>query len=146
MYSSLLLVHSYVRYLVLALLIVVIVTSLLGMLNKKPFEKRDNLLSLFLLIFTHIQALAGLILYFVSPAVIFGPNTMKDATIRYWTVEHIFAMLIAVVLITIARSTSKRMTDDHAKHKRLFIFNLIALVVIIVTIWLGGMGLFTVRG
>jgi heme A synthase len=146
MYSSLLLVHSYVRYVVLALLIVVIVTSLLGMLNKRSFGKSDNLLSLFLLIFTHIQALAGLILYFISPAVIFGSSTMKNATIRYWTVEHIFAMLFAVVLITVARSTSKRMTNDQAKHKRLFIFNLIALVVIVVTIWLGGMGLFTVRG
>lgn len=145
MYSSLLLVHSYVRYLVLALLIVVIITSLFGMLNKKSFGKTDNLLSLLLLIFTHIQALAGLTLYFVSPAVIFGPNTMKDATVRYWTVEHIFAMLIAVVLITIARSTSKRMTDEQAKHKRLFVFNLIALVIIVVTILLGGMGLFTGR-
>lgn len=141
MYSSLLLVHSYVRYLVLALLIIVIVTSLLGLVNKKSFGKTDNLLSLLLLIFTHIQALAGLTLYFVSPFVKFGSDTMKDKFTRYWTVEHIFAMLIAVVLITVARSTSKRMSDDQAKHKRLFIFNLIAFAVIFVTVWLSGRGI-----
>jgi heme A synthase len=70
---------------------------------------------------------------------------MKDKLTRYWTVEHITGMLIAVVLITIARSTSKRMTDDVAKHKRLFIFNLIALVIIVATIYSGKMGLFQSR-
>src|SRR4051812_39058096 len=128
LYSFALQIHSYTRYLVFVFLIIVIAMSLVGMMGKKPFGKSNNLTSLLLLIFTHIQALAGLIVYFVSPVVQFGSDTMKDKTIRYWTVEHITGMLIAVVLITIARSTSKRMTDDQAKHKRLFIFNLIALL------------------
>jgi peptidoglycan/LPS O-acetylase OafA/YrhL len=89
------------------------------------------------LIFTHIQALAGLILYFVSPWVKFGSTTMSDKLTRYWTVEHIFAMLIAVVLITIARSTSKKMVAPVAKHKRLFIFNTIALIIVVITVLLG---------
>jgi hypothetical protein len=99
----------------------------------------DNTLSLILLIATHIQFVTGLILYFVSDAVQFGPGAMTDY--RYWTVEHIFSMTIAVVLITVARATSKRMTDDTAKHKRLFIFNTIALVIILITIYLSGRGL-----
>jgi hypothetical protein len=146
MYSSFLLqVHSYTRYLVLIFLIIVIAMALAGMVGKKPFGKANNITSLLLLIFTHIQALAGLILYFGSPLVTFGATTMKDKLTRYWTVEHITGMLIAVVLITIARSTSKRMTDDVAKHKRLFIFNLIALVIIVATIYSGKMGLFQSR-
>ncbi len=138
MYTGLLHTHSSVRYLVLLLLIAVIVKSLLGFTGKKPFVKADNMLSLFLLIFTHIQFLAGLLLYFVSPFVKFGPDTMSDKFTRYWTVEHIFGMLIAVVLITVARSTSKRMTDDTAKHKRLFILNTIALAIIVIVIVLSG--------
>jgi hypothetical protein len=138
MYSFFLQTHSGVRYLVLLLLVIVVIKSLLGFVGKKPFGKADNLLSLFLLIFTHIQALAGLILYFVSPFVKFGSDTMKDKFTRYWTVEHIFAMLIAVVLITVARSTSKKMADPVSKHKRLFIFNVIALVIVVVTILLSG--------
>lgn len=138
MYTGLLHTHSSVRYLVLLLLIAVIVKSLLGFTGKKPFVKADNMLSLFLLIFTHIQFLAGLLLYFVSPFVKFGPDTMSDKFTRYWTVEHIFGMLIAVVLITVARSTSKRMTDDTAKHKRLFILNTVALVIIVAVILISG--------
>jgi hypothetical protein len=139
MYTGLLHTHSSLRYVVLIMLLVVIVKSLLGMVNKKPFVKVDNTLSLILLIVTHIQFVTGLILYFVSDAVQFGPGAMTDY--RYWTVEHIFSMTIAVVLITVARSTSKRMTDDTAKHKRLFIFNTIALVIVVVTIYLSGRGL-----
>jgi hypothetical protein len=67
---------------------------------------------------------------------------MSDKFTRYWTVEHITAMLIAVVLITLARTTSKRMTDDLAKHRRMFVFNALALVVIVSTIIMGGMNLF----
>jgi hypothetical protein len=110
LYKILLMTHSGTRYLVLLFLVVVIVKSLLGFAGKKPFGKADNLLSLFLLIFTHIQALSGLILYFVSPWVKFDSTTMSDRLTRYWTVEHIFAMLIAVVLITVARSTSNKIT------------------------------------
>jgi hypothetical protein len=139
MYTGLLHTHSSLRYVVLIMLLIVIVKSLLGMMNKKPFVKVDNTLSLILLIATHIQFVTGLILYFVSDAVQFGPGAMTDY--RYWTVEHIFSMTIAVVLITVARATSKRMTDDTAKHKRLFIFNTIALVIILITIYLSGRGL-----
>jgi uncharacterized membrane protein len=141
MYINLLHTHSYLRYFVLAFLLIVIITSLLGLLNKKSFGAWDNRFSLILLVTTHIQFLAGLILYFVSPWVRFGAETMKVKETRYWTMEHVLGMLIAVVLITIARSTSKRMVTDQAKHKRLFIFNVIALVIIIATIYLSGRGI-----
>lgn len=139
MYTGLLHTHSSLRYVVLIMLLIVIVKSFLGVVNKKPFVKVDNTLSLVLLIATHIQFVVGLILYFVSDAVQFGPGAMTDY--RYWTVEHIFAMTIAVVLITVARATSKRMTNDTAKHKRLFVLNTVALVIIVVTIYLSGRGL-----
>lgn len=138
MYKGLLHTHSSMRYVVLLMLLVVIIKSLLGFVNRKPFVKQDNTLSLILLIVTHIQWAVGLILYFVSDAVQFGPGAMTDY--RYWTVEHIFGMIVAVALITAARSTSKRMTDDAAKHKRLFIFNTIALLIIIATIYFSGRG------
>jgi len=65
---------------------------------------------------------------------------MKDATTRYWLVEHNTAMLIAIVFITLARTTSKKMVVSTAKHKRMFIFNLIALVIIVLTISISGRG------
>ena len=141
MYTGLLHTHSALRYVVLIGLLIVIVTSLLGWMNRKPYTPTDNKLSLILFIATHTQLLVGLILYFGSPRVQFGGTTMSDKMTRYWSVEHIFGMLVAIVLITVARSTSKRMTDDNARHKRMFIFNFVALVVIVAIVLIGDRGL-----
>jgi hypothetical protein len=138
MYTGLLHTHSLLRYFILIALVVVILKSLIGLVNKQPYGKWDNKLGLYLFIFTHMQLLVGLILYFQSPVVKFGADTMSDKLTRYWTVEHILTMLIAVVLITLGRTTSKRMTSDEAKHKRMVIFNFVALVLIISMIWLSG--------
>jgi hypothetical protein len=118
---------------------------MLGFTGKKTFGKTDNLLSLLLLIFTHIQFVLGLGAYFVSSLVQFNDQTMKVGELRYWTVEHGLGMLVAVALITVARSTSKRMADPVAKHKRLFVFNTIALAIIILMLAYKGVPLFGSR-
>ena len=138
MYTGLFHTHSMLRYFILVALVVVIVKAFVGLVNKQPYGKLDNKLGLYLFIFTHTQLLIGLILYFVSPFVKFGTETMSDKTTRYWTVEHLTAMIIAVVLITLARITSKRMPDDAAKHRRMLIFNTLALVIIVGTIMMSG--------
>ena len=138
MYNALLFIHSYVRYIVLILLIVVIIASAMGLINKKTYSNSDNKLGLFLLIFTHLQFLVGIILYFVSPAVVFSGQAMKDSSTRYWLVEHGFGMIVAIALITAARVTSKKMADTQAKYRRLLIFNLIAFLIIVLTISFSG--------
>jgi uncharacterized membrane protein len=146
MYTGLLHTHSMLRYLVLILLILVVVNSFLGLVNKKPFGKTDNLLGLTLFSLTHTQLLVGLILYFVSPLVMFKGAAMNDATLRYWTTEHGFMMLIAIVLITMARITAKKMSTDSAKHKRMFIFNSLALLIILAAISMSKRGFFSLPG
>lgn len=143
MYGTFLLLHSLVRYFVMILLIVLIVKSFMGWRNKSAFTGADNKISLFTLIATHTQFFLGLILYFfISPFVKFGPDTMSDPSIRYWTVEHIAMMWIAVILITVARSTMKKLPDGPSKHKRLFILNLIAIVIVILGIFSTHRGFF----
>ena len=146
MYAGLLLTHSFLRYFVLVLLILVIVKSFLGFSNKSPFAKADNILGLSLFSLTHTQLLVGILLYFTSPFVSFSSETMGDAVSRYWTVEHNTMMLIAIVLITMARITSKKMTDDTAKHKRMLIFNSIALLIILMAIAMSKRGFFSLPG
>jgi cytochrome bd-type quinol oxidase subunit 2 len=138
---TLLLIHSTLRYVVLAMLIVLIIKSLIGWLNKSAYTQGDNRISLFTLIVTHIQFLAGFILYFFSIFVQFNENTMKDDTIRYWTMEHAVIMLIAIVLITVARSTSKKIADGPSRHKRLFMLNTLALFLVLVGIQMSGRGI-----
>src|SRR5690349_7558183 len=106
--STLILLHSIPRYLVLIALVGVIIQSLVGLSQNKPYGKLENKAGLYLFIFTHTQLLIGLILYFTSPVVIFSGASMKDSVARYWLVEHSFIMLTAIVLITMARITSKK--------------------------------------
>lgn len=141
MYTGLFHTHSFLRYAVLILLIIVVITSVMGWINKKPYSSTNNKLSLYLFIATHLQLLIGLLLYTQSSWVQFGKLSMKIKEVRYWTVEHISIMLIAIVLITMARITAKKMTSDEAKHKRMFIFNLLALIFILTGIAMSGRGI-----
>ena len=141
--STILLLHSITRYLVLIALIGVIIQSLVGLLQKKTYGPLENKSGLYLFIFTHTQLLLGILLYFTSSKVIFSGASMKDSFARYWLVEHTFMMLVAVTLITLARITAKKFSDDSAKHKRLLIFNSLALALIITAIAMSGRGFFS---
>ncbi|MBI3501763.1 MAG: cytochrome B [Bacteroidetes bacterium] len=138
MYTILLTVHSFLRYILLILILFSIVKSFSGWLGKKQFTPGDKKIALFTLISAHLQLVLGLILYFVSPTVKVGlsdmSSTMKDSMLRFWTVEHISMMLIAIILITLGYSLSKRAADDAGKHKRIAIFFLLALIVIFIAI------------
>lgn len=141
MYPFLLSTHSAIRYAALVLLLALVINSLVAWLSKRAFGKNDRLLALFNLIVAHTQFLAGLFLYFASPFVSFREGFMKDAMTRYWTMEHILMMVIAIALITVGYSRAKRATDDEKKFKSLFLFNAIALVIILVAILQSGRGL-----
>ncbi len=133
-YEILRYLHSFVRFIVLALVLVAIIQSLVGWLGHKTYSKGNRKLNLFAMISAHTQLLIGLVLYFLSPFVQFGGNTMKDATTRYWTVEHIAMMIFALVLITIGHSRSKKAVVPEDKHRAIAIFYLLAVVVIVVAI------------
>lgn len=134
LFEILLQIHSYLRYLILALMIIVIIKSLIGWLSKGNFTALDNQLSLTLASSVHIQLLLGLLLYFMSGKVSFSNGAMSNGWTRYWTVEHLVMMIIAIVLITIGRARMKRSNSDLQKFKVLTITNLIALVVVVIAI------------
>ena len=141
LYSFLLHLHSGFRYIVLLLVLLAILSAWLGWLGKVAYSESHRKLNLFALISVHTQLLIGFVLYFVSPFVTFGSDTMKDATTRYWTVEHLTGMLIAIALITIGHSRSKRGATSDAKHKSIAIFYTLALAVIVIIIIFSKRGL-----
>ena len=124
MYSILKNIHSYWAYLVLLVLILCIFNAINGKINGKDFESRDLRLSLFGLIFSHLQLLIGLILYFVSPWFDQWTNlgmggVMKDAQTRLFLVEHPFTNILAIALITIGWSAHKHQSDPSKKFLRI---------------------------
>lgn len=126
--------HSANRYVLLALLLVVIITSFMKWQGKKEYTKQDDKLNLLTFIFTHVQLLIGLVLYFTSSWVQFNENTMSNSLLRFFTVEHLIGMLIAIVLITLARIKGKKITDATKRHKLTFWYFFIALIIMIASI------------
>ncbi len=136
MYETLRFLHSWDRWILLVLLLVVIYRSAIGWRIPKPFTAKDNKMSLFLMIATDLQLVFGLMLYLMySPMVNWSAaGMMKNAVLRFWTMEHLTMMLVAIVLIHIGRSKAKKAATDELKHKRLFVFNFIALLLILASI------------
>ncbi|HWD88728.1 MAG TPA: hypothetical protein VG367_11420 [Mucilaginibacter sp.] len=134
--------HSGLRYIVLLLLLLAIIRAWADWLGKKQYSEGQRKLNLFAMISVHTQLLVGLILYFLSPFVQFNSQTMKDNTTRYWTVEHLTGMIIAIILITIGHSRSKKAATAEGKHKAIAIFYTIAILIVIATLAVSSVGVF----
>ncbi|MBL4754813.1 MAG: hypothetical protein JKY52_14610 [Flavobacteriales bacterium] len=135
MYQGLLHFHSIWRYAVLLLILLAIAKALSGWFGKKDHLPGDTKLALFAMISLHIQLLTGLILYTISPAVNFGPmSEMMKMPNRFWTVEHLIMMIVAVAVVTVGRKMANKAADDLGKHKRTALFYSAGLLVIFFSI------------
>lgn len=133
-YQFFLYFHSGFRYIVFLLVVIAVLSAFAGWFGRKAYSEGNRKFNLFAMISVHTQILLGLVLYFISPNVRFGAGVMKDATARYWTVEHISMMIIAMILITIGHSKSKKAVLPEAKHKSIAIFYSLAFVITVVAI------------
>ncbi len=140
LYSALVHVHSVGRWVVLILLIIAIFNSLVA--GSRPFIKSDARTGLLLTIFSDLMLLVGFVLWFWGPL---GYNqiknatggmgeVMRNATTRFYGVEHLVAMLIAIVLMHIGKAQGKKRISDRAKHRRTVIFYSLALDIILLSI------------
>jgi len=133
MYQILRSAHSGWRYLVILLLLAAFVSAMSGFFGKKSFTEGNRKLAVFALISAHIQLVLGLLLYFMND---WYKMDSSVASNRYWKMEHISMMLIAIVLITIGNSKSKKTTDPVLKHRNIFVFFGLGLLIITVAIFL----------
>ena len=127
MYPALLHTHSGLRWIVLLLIIACVIIAAGAM--RRPLSPSAKKISFFALLTTHLQTVIGLILYFISPKVMFSGDTMSNSTYRFYTMEHILMMLIAVILVTIGNRQAKA-----GNSKKMFWYYFIALVIILAAI------------
>lgn len=128
MNTGLLHLHNILRWVILILLLLALVQA---------FTKKESLkkTSLFLMIAAHTTLLLGLYQWYFSTTVglkvllenmgSFGA-VMKDSFARFWAVEHIFGMLVAIILITIARGKAKK--GSYSAASWLYLIALIAIL------------------
>ena len=154
MYSITLLLHSWWRWLVLALALVATARGIGGNLKHRPWSGADLRVCMFTTIALDIQMLLGLLLYFfLSPLTTqafhdFGA-AMRTAGLRYWAVEHIGTMLAAVVLAHVGNVRARKAASDEVRHLRgALFFGGVVLFLLLGTPWPGlanGRPLFRLR-
>jgi len=138
LYAFLLHLHSVIRWIVLLLLLVAIFNSLVA--GNRPFIRTDARTGSILVIFADLMLLIGLALWYFGPRgykVIqqMGMNAaMKDPYVRFFAIEHLTGMLIAIILLHIGKAQGKKAISDKSKHRRTLVFYLLALLIIIISI------------
>lgn len=143
MEKGLLHAHTWLRWVILILAVVAVGMAKLGWFGKKPYTAMHKRLALFLTISLDIQLLIGLVMYFFTSAITktafsdFG-TAMKPG-VRFFAVEHIAIMIIAIALFHIGKVKAQKAETDLKKHKITAWFFGIGLILILLGIpWEAG--------
>ena len=138
MFSILTLLHSAIRWLVLASLLYAIIIAARGYFTQKPFVSKDNLVRHWTATIGHIQLLLGILMVTQSPTVrIFWNGTTeaeKDGDILFFGLLHPSLMLISIVVLTVGSALAKRCNDDHQKFRTMLVYFSVALLLILIAI------------
>jgi len=109
-----------------------------GRLLKTSFSKTDNISRIISATVAHVQLVLGITLYFVSPIVAYFLHNFSTAvherSIRFFGMEHITMMLIAITFVTIGSAKAKRKPTDQQKFKTIAIWYTIAFLIIFLSI------------
>ncbi len=138
MHPHIILLHSVLRWIVLLTLVICIYRAYTGWKSGRAYTSGDNRWKLITVSVIHIQFILGVVMYFLSPIVsYFWDNfstAVKERDVRFFAMEHMVMMTLAVVLITIGSAKAKRLTDAAAKHKTTAIWFAIGLLLIFTSI------------
>ena len=130
--------HNLNRWVILVFGLIVIVRGFTGWFGKRRFNAADNRYGMIFTAALGIQFLLGLFLYFTKgwSAVIASDFSaaMQDPTLRFFTVEHVVAMIVAIGVASMARSLSRKASSDKAKHQRAAIGYLLSILIILAAI------------
>ncbi len=133
----LLVLHNLFRWLILLFGLWTILRAFAGVISKKEYTIADNRSNFFFMLSMDIQLLGGLALYFSG--VWFDrlknlSENMKDANLRFFTIEHEVFMILAWILVHMGRVFVKKAVTSRTKFIRSVIFFGIALVLILFAI------------
>ncbi len=138
MYNGLLHLHSTLRWVILILLLIAVYNSLAN--RSKDFTNGHRKIGLYLLIVADLTLLVGVYQWMVGSWGLkamqnFGmAAVMKDPIQRFYAVEHTLGMLVAIILIHMAYSYSKKAVKGSQKHKRNLLLYGLALLIILISI------------
>ena len=130
--------HSWLRWLVLLMGLMAVARAISGTTSRRPWTPIDDRAGFLFTMLLDLQVLVGLILYvWLSPITHeafrdFG-GAMKSIGLRFWAVEHVFGMIVALALAHIGRVRIRR-ADASRRPRLTLIFFGLALVAILASI------------
>ncbi len=137
-YSFLRDTHSLLRWVVIVACLWVLMRVWSGFFGRSEWTRKDQMAGLVFTSLLNVQLILGLILYAISPitraAMTNFAAAMKDTTLRFFAVEHLAGMLLAVVIAQVGYSISKRATTDRGKFLRSAVAYSLAAVLIVASI------------
>jgi hypothetical protein len=134
LYLTVLTVHNYLRWLVVVAAVASVVCAFLGKFRNRPFKPGGRKFGAIYTGLLDLQLLIGIYLYATSPIVKAAlanmAVAMKQKELRFFAVEHLTTMLIAVVLAHIGSVRSKRAPNDQAAYSRALFWFLASTIVL----------------
>lgn len=107
----------------------------IGLAKHRPFASPGRRLGVIYVAALDLQFLVGLALYFISPLVQAAwanmAVAMKNADLRFFAVEHLVFMFLAVALAHVGLAVSKRAPADRIAYRRMLAWNLASLAVMV---------------
>lgn len=103
MYALILTIHSWLRWIVVVVGVIAVARFILGWLARRAWQPLDGRLATLFPMLLDLQLIVGLLLYFVVSPITTGAlrnfgAAMGNATVRFYAVEHLFMMLVALVI------------------------------------------------
>src|SRR5688572_27304548 len=125
MYEIVLNIHSWLRWLVIGTALWTILRS--AMSTGRPWTPADTRSLRIFTIVLDVQMVLGLLLYFaLSPftkqAMSDMGEAMRHSGLRFFAVEHVFGMLIAIALAHIGAVKIRKAGNDARRHRLALIF------------------------
>ena len=136
MYPIILAIHNIVRWVVLILGVLAAGRALMGWLGKRAWTENDRKAGSFFGIAIDTQFLLGLLLYFfLSPLTTtalrdFGA-AMSNPALRFFALEHVLYMVLALVLAHMGSVLARRAATDQIKFRTAGIFFSLSVVAIL---------------
>lgn len=130
MHELLLLLHSWVRWVAIIGGVLATVTAF------SSTDPKNNRWGMIFTIGLDLQFLLGLLLLLTSSAFSNMGETMRDATARFYAVEHPTMMIVALALAHVGRVMARKATTPASgRTKSLIFFGLATLLVLAMTPW-----------
>jgi len=136
MYGFVLGTHNVVRWAVVITGLLAVIRALYGWIGKKSWTQQDRLIGVIFTSSVDIQLLLGLLLYFVFSPITKGAlrdfgAAMSIKDMRFFAIEHVFYMLLALIFAHLGSALPKKVDEDGAKFKRAALWFSLALLLIL---------------